>query len=214
MKGRATSVWRWAWLLASGVAVALVVIALLAVVGSNTSLAPAPTTTARDGGRLAKVFAKCNLWKVDLSLAVLPVGASAFSGESSPLESAPMWRAAMMQRSDSMVIYKCIELGRPWPIATSQPSSIPADGSWTSITPHWYHFGPLSIEWPGYVYWPGLLAWIGVITAAWMLAWVAATIARRRIRRARGQCVDCGYSLAGISGERCPECGSIVAHDR
>ncbi len=31
----------------------------------------------------------------------------------------------------------------------------------------------------------------------------------RRLRRRRNQCADCGYSLIGLPGLRCPECGGV-----
>jgi hypothetical protein len=35
---------------------------------------------------------------------------------------------------------------------------------------------------------------------------------RRRVwrRRRRGQCVECGYNLAGLPEPRCPECGTSI----
>lgn len=214
MKGRAASVRKWALLLASGVVVALVVIALLAVVGSSTSQSETRDVTVSDGRMRAQTRERFGFWRIQATSIVEPLQGWMPHDDPSQLPQPPAWRRAMLERTSEILIYDVIELGRPWPIATSQPTTVPADRSWTSITPRRYHFGPLSIEWPGYIYWPGLLAWISIITAAWALAWVAATIARSRIRRARGQCLDCGYSLAGISGERCPECGSNVAHDR
>ena len=37
-----------------------------------------------------------------------------------------------------------------------------------------------------------------------------APIRRRRLRRKRGQCVECGYEMTGNVSGRCPECGVSV----
>lgn len=42
------------------------------------------------------------------------------------------------------------------------------------------------------------------------VVWWGPGILRRTIRRRRGRCVKCGYSLRGSSGVTCPECGSRV----
>ncbi len=70
------------------------------------------------------------------------------------------------------------------------------------------------LRWPGSVIpvWPiwwGLLAnaaLYGSVAAACLMAprWV-----RRSMRRRRGQCVRCGYDLAGL--RVCPECGPVVS---
>ncbi|GJM24132.1 MAG: hypothetical protein DHS20C16_05470 [Phycisphaerae bacterium] len=36
---------------------------------------------------------------------------------------------------------------------------------------------------------------------------------RRRARRKRNQCIQCGYSLIGLTEQRCPECGTAVIKD-
>ena len=43
----------------------------------------------------------------------------------------------------------------------------------------------------------------------WMLFAVPGAV-RRRVRIKRGQCASCGYSLRGITSEKCPECGAAV----
>lgn len=59
---------------------------------------------------------------------------------------------------------------------------------------------------------------VGAATWAWLLLFAAyPTYAflvgpmRRRSRRRRGLCEACGYDLRGTEGDRCPECGSIIA---
>jgi hypothetical protein len=50
--------------------------------------------------------------------------------------------------------------------------------------------------------------WLLVGLAAVVPAtWLGACAARRRIRRARQQCVRCGYDLRGNTSGACPECG-------
>jgi hypothetical protein len=54
--------------------------------------------------------------------------------------------------------------------------------------------------------------WLAALVAAAPLAAWAPTFLRarrRRRRRIRGRCVDCGYDLRG-GNERCPECGAAV----
>lgn len=63
---------------------------------------------------------------------------------------------------------------------------------------------------PTHVHWPGFLAWLAVFGVIGSAMWEAPKLAWRamvRRRRARlGLCRKCGYSLEGISGA-CPECG-------
>lgn len=67
---------------------------------------------------------------------------------------------------------------------------------------------PLHPIWPGVaintVFWGGCV-WGLVMLAGWM---------RRVRRKRRGLCISCGYSLAGLGGGACPECGGAggVAH--
>jgi hypothetical protein len=44
----------------------------------------------------------------------------------------------------------------------------------------------------------------------WVLFAVPGAV-RRRVRRKRGQCALCGYSMRGSVGNVCPECGAAVA---
>ncbi|GEM_PF-2700764 len=53
----------------------------------------------------------------------------------------------------------------------------------------------------------------GGYASAWLgLAWASTSwflVFRPMVRRRRGRCVICGYSLAGVRDARCPECGSV-----
>lgn len=47
------------------------------------------------------------------------------------------------------------------------------------------------------------LLWVGGWTAAWLI--------RSAIRRRRGLCVGCGFSLYGLAEQTCPECGASIS---
>ncbi len=64
--------------------------------------------------------------------------------------------------------------------------------------------------WSGYVH--NALSLLALLLTIYSLGWiprsvVAAMTARTKRRLARGQCVHCGYSLAGLPAGKCPECG-------
>lgn len=54
---------------------------------------------------------------------------------------------------------------------------------------------------------PPLLLFAGLST--WTFFW---PLARRRLRRKRGQCLACGYDLRGSTTATCPECGDQNPH--
>lgn len=55
--------------------------------------------------------------------------------------------------------------------------------------------------------WLGLIANVAIFTAALVaIRWLACSI-RIAVRSRRGLCVCCGYSLQGVRGHVCPECG-------
>jgi hypothetical protein len=54
------------------------------------------------------------------------------------------------------------------------------------------------------VYFSGLIAG-GLLGLCTLPSWVG--VGKRRFRRRRGCCLWCGYSLDGLSGGVCPECG-------
>lgn len=54
-------------------------------------------------------------------------------------------------------------------------------------------------------------AFMLAIVLGFFPAWVVLTPRlRRRSRRRRGECIDCGYNLVGNVTGTCPECGSIT----
>ena len=62
--------------------------------------------------------------------------------------------------------------------------------------------------------WPGLLASsIGYGSILWLML-AAPFELRRRWRRRRGLCIECGYDLRGIDSQKCPECGAAVDQSR
>ena len=77
---------------------------------------------------------------------------------------------------------------------------------------------PQNKRWPGLYELPVLPDWPGLVlntiffsALAWGF-WQLPLNLRRSRRRARGQCVRCGYALAGLPpGSPCPECGPSSA---
>ncbi len=53
----------------------------------------------------------------------------------------------------------------------------------------------------------GLAANAAILVAAFWCAVPGPKLLRRRLRRARGRCADCGYDLAHLQQPVCPECG-------
>jgi hypothetical protein len=62
--------------------------------------------------------------------------------------------------------------------------------------------------------WPGFaINTIFYAAIVWML-FMGPGAVRRRVRRKRGQCAACGYSLRGNVSDKCPECGVMVGLSR
>jgi len=57
------------------------------------------------------------------------------------------------------------------------------------------------------VYFSGLIAG-GLLGLCALPAWVG--VSKRRLRVRRGCCLGCGYSLEGLTGGVCPECGERI----
>ncbi|MGH7133343.1 MAG: hypothetical protein ACREJO_15525 [Phycisphaerales bacterium] len=54
--------------------------------------------------------------------------------------------------------------------------------------------------------------WAPALVIAVPTAWLWWRDRASRRRMLAGQCVKCGYDLAGLGGKPCPECGGIPAH--
>jgi hypothetical protein len=65
-------------------------------------------------------------------------------------------------------------------------------------------FFPLCPLWPGFAI--NTMFYAAIV---WVL-FAAPGAIRRRVRRKRGQCAACGYSLREITSEKCPECGFLL----
>lgn len=52
--------------------------------------------------------------------------------------------------------------------------------------------------------------WLPMLLLSGLPIWQLVRRSRQRGRVARGLCVNCGYDLRA-SGERCPECGAVIA---
>jgi hypothetical protein len=65
---------------------------------------------------------------------------------------------------------------------------------------------PLRLAWPGFA-----INTIFYAAIVWMLFAVPGAIRRLRggVRRKRGQCAACGYSLRENASDKCPECGQM-----
>jgi hypothetical protein len=84
-----------------------------------------------------------------------------------------------------------------------------------------YHFGHQWIAWAHDGSWPNgffILAcpyWIALVVTVLPVSILIVTSRIRRASRLRkGQCISCGYDLAGNVSGVCPECGTAVARKR
>jgi len=59
--------------------------------------------------------------------------------------------------------------------------------------------------------WPGLAANLAAFSIATFFLLTVPWALRRESRRRRNRCVECGYSLDGLRGTSCPECGHAVS---
>lgn len=67
-----------------------------------------------------------------------------------------------------------------------------------------------SNQWPTDIIWRGMILNVLFFAAVFSCPWWMGSLVRWRRARA-GRCVRCGYSIAGLSSEKCPECGWEVA---
>jgi hypothetical protein len=61
---------------------------------------------------------------------------------------------------------------------------------------------------PARPYWPGLLSNAGLYAGAIFAVFMIFHVGRRWFRHRRGRCLRCGYSLADLPSNVCPECGA------
>lgn len=87
------------------------------------------------------------------------------------------------------------------PLCLLVPAWVLATAHDTYIQPQWYS-GGWTTHSIAVVLWNAMM--YGWLTAA-------ARCAERGRAARRGLCEDCGYSLAGLTGDRCPECGTLIA---
>lgn len=99
---------------------------------------------------------------------------------------------------------------------------------WWEVPLYQTHVGPPSggIHWfqrswsgfhldypiPWYPLWSGLIVNAIVWGSAIGVVPVCIRLVRRRLRDRRGCCIKCGYSLAGLKSDACPECGTERAY--
>lgn len=88
-----------------------------------------------------------------------------------------------------------VSTGTSWGIPISGQSSSAAPGTVIPLRPLW----------------GGLLGDTLVYAVAWFAVLSAIVSTRRILLVRRGKCLDCGYSLVGLNGHRCPECGANIA---
>jgi hypothetical protein len=57
--------------------------------------------------------------------------------------------------------------------------------------------------------WPGLLVNAALFGWLWFVVLACPNMCRKRIRKLRGHCPDCGYNRREAASDRCPECGRL-----
>lgn len=212
--GRPKRKWlRWAWLLARGVVLGLLVMwgvwwvswRWFANLGSNTYV-------VRRGGDQWMVHEDVGLWERGTSAFRVARDQQVRPGMNDLLvERLPNARHDRLLESiepgDQMVLY---EKGSLWPAlsgfevyATNPPGLTRQD----IVITRWPWLPALV---PTHVDWVGFAAWLAIFGLLGSAMWEAPKMTWRAIvrrRRARlGLCRRCGYSLEGVSGV-CPECG-------
>ena len=125
-----------------------------------------------------------------------------------PFTDEPAWAAAARRANPELVATS--GYGLPWACVMSF-SKWPASGAVESVgvftTP--LVLGPLGgVRLPVRPIWVGLAADAAVFGSGWWLLLAGSGGLRRARRRRRGQCVGCGYDLAGNASGACPECGA------
>lgn len=113
-----------------------------------------------------------------------------------------------IEPGDQMVLY---EKGRLWPALSGfevyRPGVLLRQQSVTTLDPLIPGIFPTHVHWAGFIAWLGIFGLIG--SGLWEAPKMACRMIARRRRARLGLCRHCGYSLEGISGV-CPECGYPV----
>lgn len=204
---------RWAWLLARGVVLGLLVMWGVWWLSWRWFDGLSQTTyVVRRGGSEWMVFESRGLWDRSMSAIRSTAGVRARIGPNDVLvERLPCERhdrvLDTIQAGDQVMMY---EKGSLWPAlsgfevySSNPPGLISQDLAITR-----WPLLPMMV--PTFIHWPGFVAWLAIFGALGSAMWEAPKLAWRivvRRRRARlGLCRQCGYSLEGISGA-CPECG-------
>jgi hypothetical protein len=130
-----------------------------------------------------------------------------------------LWSDDDAQNDDRWIFLESDELVAGWPcqsfLGCSKWDGRKGDGTeserfGTLELPQWVRSaGNNSLEFlPFMPIWPGFaINTVFYAAIVWVLFAVPGMI-RRRVRRKRGQCAACGYSLRGSVGGKCPECGA------
>ncbi len=121
-----------------------------------------------------------------------------------------MWAASdERQYADMIMVLGNRHVWCLWPWEALDPSSRPDQNS-DEFDP--FHVYAKRQHW--YVPTGFLARGVAIDSAAFAVAWWLALLAPGRVgaalRRRRGQCLACGYSLAGNTSGVCPECGGTV----
>ncbi len=127
-----------------------------------------------------------------------------------PFTDEPAWAAAARHANPSLVSIG--GYGLPWSCVMSL-SMFSASGAVENVgimtTPQL--LGTLGgIRLPVRPIWTGLAADTAVFGSGWWMLLAGSEAIRRGVRRRRGQCIACGYNLAGNTSGACPECGARV----
>jgi hypothetical protein len=104
----------------------------------------------------------------------------------------------------SLYTWQEVELGRAISNKWNWLASLPQTGPRGSPPLPRYHELPLIPLFPGFA-----INTIFYAAIVWVL-FITPRAIRKRVRRKRGQCAACGYSLRGITADKCPECGATA----
>jgi hypothetical protein len=93
-----------------------------------------------------------------------------------------------------------------WSVQQEMAAGLPFHSMYASRVDHYGISGPTQVL-PKSIIWPGFaINTIFYAAIVWALFFAPGAV-RRRVRRKRGQCAACGYSLREKVSRKCPECG-------